>query len=107
MLAAWKLSPAARRPAGGCCKRDLAPGEDLLAQIVQNLISYNYKILTDHKPHPQSPLSQAARHSWQTSSHPWPYSPANPEKTEDLIFLSQIFLEGALKLSVTLPAQGS
>ena len=53
--------------------------KELLTQIkVQNLICYNYKILTDHKPHPQSPLSQAARRSWQTSSHPSPCSRANP-----------------------------
>ena len=53
--------------------------KELLAQVkVRNLICYNYKILTDHKPHPQSPLSQAARRSWQTSSHPSPCSRANP-----------------------------
>ena len=80
LLAAWRSSPAARQPAGGCCKKDLAPEKkELLAQVkVQNLISYDYKILTDHKPHPQSPLSQVARHSWQTFSHPSPCSRANP-----------------------------
>ena len=53
--------------------------KELLAQVKdQNLICYNDKILTDHKPHPQSPLSQAARRSWQTSSHPSPCSRANP-----------------------------
>ena len=53
--------------------------KELLTQIkVQNLICYNYKILTDHKPHPQSPLSPAALRSLQTSSHPSPCSRANP-----------------------------
>ena len=53
--------------------------KELLAQVkVQNLICFNYKILTDHKPHPQSPPSQVALRSLQTSSHPSPCSRANP-----------------------------